>query len=316
MLVNLSINHRHSIIRVSAVNTLPLIIINRNNNYYHLNDMRRQLTMKINVKATGINIQQQGSGEMALVFLHYYGGSSRTWSKVINQLPDHFRTIAIDLRGWGSSDAPATGYRLEDLARDVEGVITALGLKRYVLVGHSMGGKIAQLMASRRPDGLQGLLLVAPSPPSPMRLTLEQRNTLSSAYQSRESVNFVIDNVLTAGALDPLVREEVIEDSLRGSSEAKKGWPDMASGEDITQEVGAINVPVKVISGELDRVDSPATLQKTLMPLISQASIHIIPGVGHLLPLEAPDEVASHLSTFAFACDVCPSTPQAERMTE
>jgi 3-oxoadipate enol-lactonase len=54
-------------------------------------------------------------------------------------------------------------------------VILELNLKRYVLVGHSMGGKIAQLMASRRPTGLAGLVLVAPSPPSPMALPLQAR---------------------------------------------------------------------------------------------------------------------------------------------
>ena len=259
--------------------------------------------MKIKVNGTGIHIEQQGSGEIALVFLHYYGGSSRTWESVISQLPDHYRTVAIDHRGWGGSDAPKSGYRIGDLARDAEGVISALELKRYILVGHAMGGKVAQLMASRRPAGLEGLMLIAPSPPSPMRLTPEQRDTLSSAYNSRESVGFVIDNVLTAGALSSALREQVIEDSLRASSEAKEGWPNTAIGEDITQEVASINVPVTVISGELDRVDLPATLQRELLPLISHASMYIIPDVGHLLPLEAPTEVASHLLKFTAAIE-------------
>ncbi|HHT3530931.1 TPA: alpha/beta fold hydrolase [Enterobacter asburiae] len=194
--------------------------------------------MKINVNDTGINVQLQGSGELALVFLHYYGGSSRTWESVTGQLPDRYRTVAIDHRGWGLSDAPESGYRIEDLARDAEGVISALKLKRYILVGHSMGGKVAQLMASRRPEGLEGLVLIAPSPPSPMLLSSEERDRLSSAYNSRESVGFVIDNVLTARPLSPALREQVIEDSLRASAGAKAGWPGVAISEDITREVG------------------------------------------------------------------------------
>ena len=67
-------------------------------------------------------------------------------------------------------EADADDYRIADLAADAEGVIETLGLQRYVLVGHSMGGKFAQLIASRRPRGLEGLVLVAPSPPSPMLL--------------------------------------------------------------------------------------------------------------------------------------------------
>ena len=107
-----------------------------------------------------------------------------------------------------------------------------------------------------------------------MRLTPEQRDTLSSAYNSRESVGFVIDNVLTAGALSSALREQVIEDSLRASSEAKEGWPNTAIGEDITQEVASINVPVTVISGELDRVDLPATLQKRIAPYFTCINVY------------------------------------------
>ncbi|WP_342342641.1 alpha/beta hydrolase, partial [Escherichia coli] len=71
---------------------------------------------------------------------------------------------------------PESGYSIEDLARDAEGVISALELKRYILVGHSMGGKVAQLMASRQPEGLEGLVLIAPSLPSPMLLSSEERD--------------------------------------------------------------------------------------------------------------------------------------------
>ncbi|MGK3112112.1 alpha/beta fold hydrolase [Candidatus Pantoea formicae] len=254
--------------------------------------------MKININGIGINVQQQGCGDISLVFLHYYGGSSRTWQSLINLLPKHYRTVAIDQRGWGLSDAPQSGYRIADLARDAEGVISALGLKRYILIGHSMGGKVAQLMASRQPAGLEGLMLIAPSPPSPMILTAEERERLSCAYNSREAVEFVIDNVLTAKPISPALREQVIEDSLKGSTGAKAGWPGVAISEDITQEVAAINVPVTIISGERDQVDNPATLQRELLPRIPHAAMVILPDTGHLSPLESPDEIANRLSVF------------------
>lgn len=112
--------------------------------------------MNIETNGTRIHVTERGSGDMALVFLHYYGGSSRTWDGVADELADRYRIVATDHRGWGDSDAPASGYGIVDLAADAEGVIDALGLRRYVLVGHSMGGKVAQLIASRRPKGLQG----------------------------------------------------------------------------------------------------------------------------------------------------------------
>ena len=114
--------------------------------------------MKVASNGIAIHTEERGTGALSLVFLHYWGGSSRTWKYVTAKLAPTFRTITVDHRGWGKSDAPAEGYGLTDLAADAEGVIAALRLQRYVLVGHSMGGKVAQLIASRQPMGLAGLV--------------------------------------------------------------------------------------------------------------------------------------------------------------
>ncbi|MGY6125831.1 alpha/beta fold hydrolase [Paraburkholderia strydomiana] len=257
--------------------------------------------MEIETNGTRIHVSLRGSGNVALVFLHYYGGSSQTWDRVADELSDQYRVVAPDHRGWGRSSAPATGYRIADLADDAEGVIAALGLQRYVLVGHSMGGKVAQLIASRRPAGLIGLVLVAPSPPSPTLLTEEARATLAGAYQSRESVEFVIDHVLTSRTIDEELRAQVIDDSLRGAPQAKAAWPNAAMSEDITKEVASINVPTVVISGELDQVDRIATLQAELLTRIPHAAMQVIPETGHLSPLEAPKEVAQIIAGFVKA---------------
>lgn len=259
--------------------------------------------MYIETRATKLHVTQQGTGETAWVFLHYWGGSSRTWERVIDALPEHYRAIAIDHRGWGDSAAPERGYGIADLADDAEDVIQSLGLTHYILVGHSMGGKVAQALAARRPEGLLGVLLVAPSPPSPMELPDSQRATMAAAYESRESVAWVLDNVLTASPLAPELREQVIADSLRGAPQAKVAWPEVAMREDISGQVGAINVPVLVLAGERDQVDSVETLQRELLPRIAGARLQVLPGVGHLSPLEAPSALAGHLQRFALALE-------------
>jgi pimeloyl-ACP methyl ester carboxylesterase len=257
--------------------------------------------MHIETNGTRIHVVQRGSGELTLVFLHYYGGSAHTWDGVATALGDSYRIVATDHRGWGESAVPAEGYGIADLAADAEGVIAALGLQRYVLVGHSMGGKVAQLIASRRPLGLEGLVLVAPSPPSPMVLSEAQRATLSDAYQSRESVEFVIDHVLTHKPLSAAYREQVILDSLGGAPQAKLAWPNVAMAEDLTAVVGLIQVPTIVICGDHDQVDTLATQQAEVLPRIPQAVLHVLPGVGHLSPLEVPTQVASLIAGFVAA---------------
>jgi pimeloyl-ACP methyl ester carboxylesterase len=255
--------------------------------------------MKIDSNGIALHVEDQGAGDPLLVFLHYYGGSSRTWRHVTARLAPIFRTITIDHRGWGESDAPEQGYGLADLAADAEGVISALDLHRYVLVGHSMGGKVAQLMASRQPVGLAGLILVAPSPPSPMIMPAQAREVMAGAYASREAVEASIDTMLTAKLLTAEDREQVIEDSLRGTPPAKAAWPRSTSLEDIAAQVGDIAVPTLVIAGALDRVDPPIRLRAELLPRIPQAVMHVLPGTGHLSMLESPDAVAGLIADFA-----------------
>ncbi|MBA3659529.1 MAG: alpha/beta hydrolase, partial [Gemmatimonadales bacterium] len=111
----------------------------------------------------------------ALVFLHYFGGSSREWAGVMDQLDGEHRCIAPDLRGFGQSGAPETGYTVRDYADDVAALVERFELTRFHLVGHSMGGKVALAFAARRPPGLEGVVLLAPSPPTPEPIGAAER---------------------------------------------------------------------------------------------------------------------------------------------
>jgi len=118
----------------------------------------------MNIASNGIrlHVADQGKGAPAIVFLHGWGASTRTWEHVIAALPPGYRTVAIDQRGWGSSDHPASGYSLAELADDTEGAIKALGLERYILVGHSFGGLVMQRFALEYPRDVAGVILLDP----------------------------------------------------------------------------------------------------------------------------------------------------------
>jgi pimeloyl-ACP methyl ester carboxylesterase len=246
-----------------------------------------------------LHVEDLGTDAPAIVFLHYWGGSSRTWRHVTQALTPAFRTIAVDQRGWGRSDKTLGAYTLEALADDVQGLIESLNLGHYILVGHSMGGKVAQLFASRHPAGLAGLVLVAPSPPSPMNMPPEVRQGMVNAYDSRESILATVRQVLVASPLQADDLETVVEDSLHGAPAAKAAWPLIVSQENISAQAALIRVPTLVISGEKDLVDPPAVLQQELMTRIPHATLHILPGIGHLSPLEAPGDLCELISGFA-----------------
>src|SRR6201987_2201838 len=181
------------------------------------------LNRKLRVNGLEFNVRDIGSKAPALVFIHYWGGTGRTWDLVTRQLSEHHRCVAPDLRGWGESDRKADSYDLHVQADDVAAIIQSLGLSQYILVGQSMGGKIAQILGARRPTGLRGLVLVAPAPPTPIAAPGEQRDAMLESYQSAAGVDFAL-SILTSRQLAPELRQQVIDDTLSGSPAAKAAW--------------------------------------------------------------------------------------------
>ncbi len=239
-----------------------------------------------------LTVRDAGTGDLALIFLHYWGGSARTWDPVIACLPASVRSIALNQRGWGGSVAVDGRYDLEALADDVLAVTEALAIRRFVIVGHSMGGKIAQILAGRRPTGLEGLVLVAPAPPTPMQVPEEVRVGMLASYQSREGVLQAL-GVLAGSPLPHDLHEQVIADTLRGEAGAKRAWADRGMTQDVSAGLEGFTLPVEVLIGEHDQIEREAVLRPALSRFLPQATFTIVPEKGHLLPLEAPEPIAS-----------------------
>ncbi|WP_406222548.1 alpha/beta fold hydrolase [Streptomyces decoyicus] len=246
-----------------------------------------------------IRLHQRGQRGPALVLVHYWGGSAATWEAVVDRLPADRATVRFDQRGWGASRSLSGPYHLDRLADDLLDVVRGAGLERYVLVGHSMGGKVAQLAASRRPQGLAGLVLLAPAPPQPpAHVTAEYREFLSHAYDSPQAVEQSLDQVLTAVPLDGSARAAAVRDSLAAEDPARREWPLHGIAADITAAARRVDVPVLALAGEHDRVEPAGMLRDHLLPHLPHAVLDVLPGCGHLLPLEAPAEVAARLEGF------------------
>jgi pimeloyl-ACP methyl ester carboxylesterase len=252
--------------------------------------MSARSTRTIQTQGAAIRIAESGSGEPACIFLHYWGGTGRTWDDVIDRI-GHARCAAVDQRGWGESIATDGRYDLAAMADDVQGVVAALGLQRYVLVGHSMGGKVAQIVAARQPASLLGLVLVAPAPPTPMPVPEAQRGAMLASYGSREGVQQAL-TVLAGSPLSDVARERVIEDTLRGAAGAKGEWTERGMIEDVSAGLEAVTVPTIVVIGDRDRVEHESALRQAVGRFLPHATFRVLAGVGHLSPLERPGELA------------------------
>ena len=254
--------------------------------------------LKLQINGVAMNVLESSNvdckSSIALVFLHYFGGSSRSWTEVITRLSSTHCCIAPDLRGFGDSDSTPTGYSVAENANDVAALIEALGLEKYVLIGHSMGGKIALAFAARQPAGLQKLILLAPSPPSPEPIDDATRAHLLSTHGTRQSAAQVIGKV-SARPLPGAVFERAVEDNLKTSVPAWRAWLESGSREDISSQMASVAVPTSVVAGEKDEAMTPNLLSREVVARIPNASLVVVPDAAHLLPLEAPEEVAQIL---------------------
>jgi pimeloyl-ACP methyl ester carboxylesterase len=108
-------------------------------------------------------VDDGGRGGLSVVFAHSLAGNARHWEGQLDHLRMSRRAVAFDFRGHGQSQsAPDGDYALSAMATDIGEVVDTLGLDRFVLVGHSMGGGAALLYAAAHPDRVAGLLLVDP----------------------------------------------------------------------------------------------------------------------------------------------------------
>lgn len=117
----------------------------------------------VNGPAGGLAVDDGGRGELPVVFVHSTAGSSAHWSRQLEHLRPARRAVAFDLRGHGRSESPRDGdYSINSTAADVHAVVEALGISRFVLVGHSLGGGVALAYAGAHPKQVAGLLLLDP----------------------------------------------------------------------------------------------------------------------------------------------------------
>lgn len=253
--------------------------------------------MRIEANGASFFVEQSGAenaSQPALVFLHYFGGSSRSWCEAMSLLTSTCRCIAPDLRGFGDSQATPSGYSVAESADDVLALLQVLEVRDFVLVGHSMGGKIALEVASRQPKYLRSLVLLASSPPTPEPIPDAERARVRAGWGQRDSTEQTIRGAM-APPLRPQIFKRAVEDGLRSSREAWLAWLDLGSREDISAGMARIEVPASILAGESDGALGPQVLEREIVARVAGARLSVAPGCGHLLPLEAPQAVADFI---------------------
>lgn len=237
---------------------------------------------------------EAGSGRVALL-VHGFPLDARMWDDQVRGLagPDR-RVVAVDLRGHGHS--PWRGdavHSMELLADDLAELSVAIGDPGIDVVGLSMGGYVALAMAERVPESIRSLALIDTRAAADGEAARAGRDATAAAVvdHGRRSLSETLVPKLVAPGTDEVVRgrlRTMIESQPYETIVADlRGMRDRADRFGVLGEVG---VPVSVVVGELDALTPPADAQ-AMVEVCSGAEMVVVPGVGHMAPMEAPEAV-------------------------
>jgi 3-oxoadipate enol-lactonase len=229
----------------------------------------------------------------AILFLHGIGGAGRVWAgQVARFAAAGFAPLAPDLPGYGGR-ARLPVMDMEGLAEDAEACLARHNVARPVLVGHSMGGMVAQTMLRRRPLGYAAAVLACTSPafgsaegPFQRQFVADRLGPLDAGKTMAELAAAMVDRLMgprphPAGrALAIDVMRSVPADTYRAGVRSLVAFDERAN-------LARISIPVLCVAGAADPSAPPPVLQR-MASEIPGARYVCLPGVGHLPNLEAP----------------------------
>lgn len=267
-----------------------------------------QVASTLEVPGGKLSYEQAGTGR-SIVLLHEAIADRRMWGREFPLLARDHEVVRYDLRGYGGS-APATSKYSP--VRDLLALMDHLHVRRPLIVGPSMGGKIALDLTLAHPDRVGALLLIAPGY-SGMdydhvpggKATFERDERLSKAAsdawsagnldEATEHLRQLWASALTGNAL--ALFRTMVRDNAKEVFEERSGQFETREGEPAAGRLSEVHVPTRILVGDQDNPAMPH-LANFLARGISGAKVHLVPGADHLLNLSRPQAFDSSLHEF------------------
>ena len=251
-----------------------------------------------------IAVYARGRGK-PIVMINGLGACAQDWGPLADSLAQHARVITFDNRGAGRSVAPADPFSLERMAQDTAAVFEACGLDSANLIGHSMGGMIAQLIAVTRPDLVERLVLIGthagaksavPSTPEARAAMFSQEKLPRAELVRRQFMVYVAPHFfehdrdtferMVAARLANLIPLEMWQLQLQAIVQSERA-----------ESVRAIRAPTLIIHGREDPL-VPFANGERLRDLIPGACLVALAECGHMVNWEKSVEAATAISEF------------------
>ncbi len=245
---------------------------------------------EITIGTQKIAYRQQGQGRPGVLLVHGAGQASVHWSPLMGLLGQRTRVVALDLPGHGGSppldpavEPDALLERYQDIVADFA---EKLGLGKFVLVGHSMGGAVGQLFALSMSDRLEALVLVATSG----RLKVAPM-ILQAIREQFQMLPQMIAAVGYSPAANPAQVAHWAEHQIQAEQDVVLADFRACAQFDVRERLAEIDVPTTIVSATDDRL-TPPMLQDQLEARIPRSKLARVTRAGHFVFMERPEPVA------------------------
>ena len=260
-----------------------------------------------------------------MILIHGFGNEAHIWDDFAPRVADHYRVIALDLRGHGDSDwDPERRYDYTNHLADLEAVTRELGIERMVLVAHSLGGRVAMLYAGRHPEQLAGLVIVDSAPDLDVRGTtrirLEVAEHRDPSFRTvAEYENLLAHNypAATPEAIRRMARNGLrqredgryvlkMDTAYRGADGPRLGPDELASREvehaaSMWAALAKIPCPTLVVRGAASDIMSPEVADRMVDEVLPNGTLAVVAQAGHSVMTDNPDGFARAVCDFALS---------------
>lgn len=264
---------------------------------------------KIHANGIELYFEIHGTGQ-PLVLISGLGNTRWQWHRMVPLLAEHFQVITFDNRGVGQSDKPPGPYTAQMLAADTLGLLDGLGIEKAIIMGHSMGGFIAQAIALDSLEHLDKLILCStnfggprhvPVTPEAMKVLTD----ISSDPLTRFKNGLSVSTAPGWAEINPEMIQKWIEWRAANPIEPAAYQSQLAIGLSLLPEAASfenrlsrISVPTLILFGAHDKVVPPENAA-LLAEKIALSKVVILPDAGHFFPIEIPDTAARAVIDFA-----------------
>lgn len=255
---------------------------------------------KATVNGIAMAYEDRGQGD-TVVLLHGFCGSSAYWEIVQPLLTRSYRVIAPDLRGHGSTDAPVGAYTIDQMADDVVQLLEYLGVEKYIVLGHSMGGYVALSIAERFSDRLSGFGLIH-STAYPDSDEAREKRLMAVSNINASGITPFVDGLVPGLFAEEMrhANEKCVNRAIEigygtpphGASGAALAMRDRVDRREI---LSSTSLPVLLVAGENDGV---IPKERTFTAEGAHITQIVIEGAGHMSMYEVPEKLVQAVNDF------------------